>query len=287
MTWFSFSLLSISALAFAELTQQHLLGGKINFNERTSAVLTFLTESIFVLPIILFTSLKFSFFDLFTAPTVYYLLLSNFLSSIAMIFYLRSFKVKNLSISTILISFSIFISTIIGIIFFHESTSYYKFLGLALIVLAIIVLKFRNLQIERNHAFGLLAGILFGVVYGFDKFFVIKTHPLIYMFWAFLLIAVFGTLLGPITVFSDIKGRKLSDFKPILLSGFGYSLFNLFTFFSYKMGGEIGRVDAINNAQTFIIIGVEFLVFKNTKGLARKVITALVAFSGVLILGFY
>jgi len=71
--------------------------------------------------------------------------------AIAVIFYFRSFKVKNISISTIFISFSVLISTSLGIIFFSESVNYLKFVGIALILLAIILINYKNSILEKNH----------------------------------------------------------------------------------------------------------------------------------------
>ena len=63
MTWFIFSLLSIFALAIAELTQQHILHFKGKFDERTSGTLTFLVQAIFTIPIILIFGLYQDFLD--------------------------------------------------------------------------------------------------------------------------------------------------------------------------------------------------------------------------------
>ena len=128
MTWFSFSLLSIVALATAELTQQHLLNKGTHIEERTSAVLTFLVQAIFTIPIIFFTDLKHSFFSVFSSETLPYMLLVSFVASIGMIYYLRSFKVKNISISTIFISLSIVVSTTLGIVFLKEGFYFTKYL---------------------------------------------------------------------------------------------------------------------------------------------------------------
>ncbi len=88
-------------------------------------------------------------------------------------------------------------------------------------------------------------------------------------------------------VVNSIKGKKLNVFKPIIISGIGYFLFNLFTFNAYVFGGEVGRVDAINNSQVFLIILFEYFILKHLESVKRKVVTAIIAFSGVFILGFY
>jgi hypothetical protein len=114
MTWFYLSLLSVLALATAELTQQHLLNLKNAFDARASSVLTYFFQSLLTIPILFAFGLSdqiFSVFDLTTLPKV---LLVTFISSIAAVFYLKSFKVKNISISAIFTSLSVLVSTFFG-----------------------------------------------------------------------------------------------------------------------------------------------------------------------------
>ena len=100
-----------------------------------------------------------------------------------MIYYLRSFKVKNISISTIFIAFSVVVSTTLGIIFFSESLYLYKLLGIALVLLAIVSLNISNFQLEKNHFYGLIAGTMFGITYSIDKYIITDSiQPIIYIF---------------------------------------------------------------------------------------------------------
>ena len=127
---------------------------------------------------------------------------------------------------------------------------------------------------------------MFGVAYTLDKSILQTTHPLIYIFWAFLLVPISGFAMNPREVLKSINGKGIKAYHPIFISGIGYFLYNLFTFVSYTIGGEVGRVDAINNSQIFIILFFEYFVLKHTDGALRKLSTALIAFVGVAILGF-
>ncbi len=286
MTWFVFSLLSVFALALGELTQQHLLNLKNAFNVRTSAVLTFLFQSLLTIPFLFIFGLANQIFSIFT-PTIFpKIILVSFLGSISMLFYLKSFKVKNISISTIFTSLSAIVSTTLGIIFFSESTHFLKFVGIGLVLVAIVVANYKNSILEKNHFYALVAGLFFGILYALDKSIVADIHPLVYIFWSFAMIAVWGFILGGKSVVGSLKGKELSSLKPIAISGVGYFLYNFFTFTAYTFGGEVGRVDAINNAQIFLIIIFEFFILKHTKGTARKLLSAGLAIAGILILGF-
>lgn len=285
MTWFTLSILSVFVLAVAELSQQHLLNIKNAFNERASAVLTFAVQSIIAIPFLFFFELTDQIFAIFDPVIFPKVMLVTFTSSIAMVLYLRSFKVKSISISAIFVSFSVVVSTVLGIIFFSESTSYLKFLGIALIMLAIIITRYKNVTLEKNHLYGLAAGFIFGIAYVFDKSIVLDIHPLVYIFWAFLMIAIWGFILGSRDVIISVKNKSLNEYKPIMISGLAFFLFNFFTFTAYRYGGEVGRVDAINNSQIFLIILFEYFVLKNTKGTVRKLFSAGLAVIGIYILG--
>lgn len=130
------------------------------------------------------------------------------------------------------------------------------------------------------------AGFIFGISYAFDKNIVLEIHPLIYILWTFLLIAVWDFVFGCKKVLGSLKDKKISAYKLILISGIAYFLFNLFTFTAYTYGGEIGRIDAINNSQIFLIILFEYFILKNTNQTAKKLLSAALAVLGILILGF-
>lgn len=286
MTWFILSLTSVFALAAAELTQQHLLNTKNPFSPRSSAVLTLLCQSLLTIPFILLTPLRYQLFDIFLENTRYQTIIVTLIASVAMVFYLKSFQVKNISLSAIFVSSSVIVSTFLGVIFFKESTSYIKLLGIFLILAAIVSLNYKNSILEKNHFFGLLAGMLFGISYTLDKSIVSNINPIVYIFWAFFLVALFGFLLNPKEVILSVRGKTLSAFKAILFSGVGYFLYNLLTFNAYVLGGEVGRIDAINNTQIFLIILFEYLILKQKESLGRKLLTALIAFAGILLLGY-
>jgi drug/metabolite transporter (DMT)-like permease len=130
--------------------------------------------------------------------------------------------------------------------------SYLKFLGIAAILLAIFIANFRNSQLEKNHLYGLIAGIIFGIKQ---------------------------------TIYS-LKNKQITDYKPIIISGFGYFFYNFFTFLAYVFGGEVGRIDTINNSEVFLIIVFEFFFLKHTKGIQRKIFTAILSLIGIIILGW-
>ena len=121
MTWFILSLLSIFVLAIAELTQQYLLNAKNSFDEKSSTVFTLLFQSLMVLPFIFIFGEAHDIFSVFSHAILPKILLVTFISYFSIICYFKSFRVKNISISTIFTSFSAIVSTSLGIRFSWQS----------------------------------------------------------------------------------------------------------------------------------------------------------------------
>lgn len=114
MNWFVFSLLSIFALASAELFQQRLLNARHALSERTGASLTFTLQSFFAFIIVLATPLRTPLSSVIDRSLFIRLLVVTLIGAIGSIFYFRSFKVKSISLSNIFISGSVIISTLLG-----------------------------------------------------------------------------------------------------------------------------------------------------------------------------
>lgn len=285
MSWFYFSIFSIFALAVAELTQQHLLNLKDGFSENASVVLTFAFQFILAFPMLFLFGLEDQIFSVFKTPIWQQTLVCTFIAAIAMVFYLKSFKVKNISLSAVLISSSVLVSTFLGIMFLAESVTITKFVGIFLILSAIGVVNLKNSALEKNHLFGLLAGVMFGIAFTFDKSILQYIHPLVYIFWSFLLIATWVLLFDYREIIGSLRNKKVGSYMPIVLSGLGFLLYNFLIFSAYRAGGEVGKVDAINTAYIFLIIFFEYFFLKHTKGVARKLFSGVLAVLGIFLLG--
>lgn len=285
MLWFYLSIGSAFALALAELSQQNLLNTKNPFTARSSTVLTFLTEAIITIPLLLALGLTKDFFIVFSPQILPRIIFVNLIASIGMVLYLKSFKVKNISLSVILNTVSVVVTTILGILLFSESINTAKILGITFVLASIILLNYKNAQLEKNHLYALIAGIMFGMAYTTDKSIVVNIHPVNYMFWVFFLTALISFFINPKLVVADIKTKEIKAYYAVVVSSLGYFLYNLFTFSSYKVGGEVGKIDAINTTYVFIIILFEYFILKHTKGTKRKLLSALIAFVGVVLLG--
>lgn len=287
MMWFLLALLSVTALAAAELLQQRLLNKQSAVNERASGVLTFLFQALFVLPFVLLTPYGKEFFAVFQ-PTIFPQLLAvTSIASVGMVFYLRSFKVKNISYSSIFGSFSVVVSTALGIMVFGESTDPMKFIGILFILVAIVLVNYRNVHLEKNHFYSLLSGALFGICFTLDKSILQSVSTPVYMFWTFLGASLFGFLFHPKSVLTSLKGKGFEAYRLIIVSGLCYFAYNALTFTAYTIGGEVGKVDAINNTTVFWIILFEYFILMHKVSIKKKLAAAILAYIGVALLGFF
>ncbi len=56
------------------------------------------------------------------------------------------------------------------------------------------------------------------------------------------------------------------------------------TLTAYFLGGEVGRVDAINNTQVLIVLALEFFILGHRGGIPRKLLAVCVTVLGVWLL---
>jgi drug/metabolite transporter (DMT)-like permease len=283
MNWFIFALLAVITMAGSEIAQKVALTREIDISAITNNAYIWLIQSLGGIII----SLALGQFDMiqdwqnwlrllilaliyFTGGTAYY----------------TSYKSNSPSVSVILGSISVIISTTLGIIFFEESTHWLKFLGIALILIAILFVNYKKdkFKIDKFNALALLGGTLYGIAYSLDKSFVLEINPSSYLAFMSGSVGLVSFILKPRHIVKETKRLKIVDFLPMfVIAGFGI-LFNLFTFISYGKGGNVGVVDAINNSAIFIIILVEVLFLNDKEKLGKKIIAAITAVGGIAIL---
>jgi len=198
--------------------------------------------------------------------------------------YLKSFQVKNISLSATILSLSVLVSTVIGILAFGEGVSAIKFLGILFILGAIVLVNFKNPLFEKNHLFAFFAAGLFGISYSMDKFIMGGIHPLPYITFVFGGIALFSFIFYRKLFLAELWPIRKQAVQGVALSATGYFAYNLATFLAYTVGGEVGKIDAINNTQVIIIILFEYFVLKHAKGTLRKLVSAFLAVLGIYLL---
>jgi drug/metabolite transporter (DMT)-like permease len=285
-TWFIFTLLSISVLAIAEISQKISMTKKEDISAEANNFVAWSIQGIFALIWFFLGSNTINTNDLDLEFGIKLLILATvyFIAGTA---YYSSYKGNSISISLILVTISVIVSTTLGIIFFDEVSNVVKFLGVLLILSGIIFINLKKKErFEKYNLLALAGGIFYGIAYTVDKSFVINLDATTYQIFFGFSIAFVSLLFRGKLIIKDLKRANWGNYKMMFLSGVTFFFFNRFTFLAYENGGDVGRVDAINNASIFLVMIVDYFLLKQKTGIKRKLLAAILAFVGVLILGF-
>ena len=280
--WFIFVLISVFVMAGSEISQKISMNASENISPETNNFIVWLLQAAFGFIIFFLFSNHDISFPLILLPKL--LLLGAIYFWAGTLFY-GSYKGSSAGLSTVLGTISVVMSTSLGIIFFNESVNPLKFLGIISLLFAIVVAKYsKNMHFDKYNLLAISGGLLWGIAFSIDKSFVTAINPFFYLPLFCLTTGLYGLVFRPKIILSEIKTIKPSTFKSIISAAIFGTSFNTFTFLSYKYGGEVGRIDAINNSMVFLVIILEFLILKEKHNLGRKLIAALIAIFGVTLL---
>ncbi|MBI2464616.1 EamA family transporter [Candidatus Shapirobacteria bacterium] len=200
-------------------------------------------------------------------------------------FYYQSFKSKSVSISAVLATISSVITTVLGIVLYNESTDPLKFIGSAFIIGAIFMVNFhRNSHFDKYNLYALLGGIFYGFAYTLDKHFVLNSSPDFYQIVLCFAVGMASFVFSPFRIVRELKKYHHGLLISILSSIFFFFLFQKFYFLAYTRGGEVGRIDVLNNTTIFIVILLEYFLLKDRSNLRQKLLSAIVAVIGATLL---
>jgi len=278
-----FCLISVILLAGSEISQKISLTSKINLSAITNNFYVWGLQGIMGILLALVTG---QFSLSLSNTSIIKLILVSLVYFIGGTLFYTSYKGNSTSISEILGTLSVVASSFLGVLFLKESWNIYKILGVLLIMTAILILNFNNK--ERFNKYNLLAmagGACWGIAYTLDKSLVTNISPFMYLGLMCLGVAFASILFGAKSIIKESKRIKVPDFYHLLTAASFGSAFNLFTFFAYRSGANVGIADAINNTSIFFIILFEIILLKDKTHLPRKIIAGLIAVSGVIMIG--
>ena len=282
INWLTLTLLGMVTVAIADVSQKVSLKGQSPLSSITNNFLVW--NGIGVLSLIyLFASGQ----SLPTVNTTYFLQLLplTVLYFLGGSFYYQSFKSKSVSLSAVLATVSSVISTFLGIVLYHESTHPLKFIGSIVVVVAIILVNFhKNSHFDKYNLYALLGGIFYGFAYTLDKHFVINSSPDFYQMVLCFAVGSASLVFSPVRIISELKLFKQSLLPSIFSSIIFFFLYQKFYFYAYTIGGEVGRIDVLNNTTIFIVILLEFFFLHERSDLTKKVIAASLATIGATLL---
>lgn len=283
-TWLIYSLLSVLTLAGAEISQKISLTQKVNISAITNNFFVWTFQGLIglLLAVIL---------DQFSMVIPQQLLLKLFLIGVVYFaggtFFYSSYKGNSPSISIVLGTISVVISSLLGTLFLHDKYTTLMVVGIALVLSAISFLNLnRKEKLTKYNLYAVLGGICFGFAFTLDKSIVTTVSPFMYLGLMCLSVAIVSV----VTSFKHIKKEfgvlVGSNFLPMISSAIFGASFNLFTFFAYRNGANVGVADAINNTTVFFVIALEIILLKDRSNIVKKLLAATIATLGVIFIGF-
>lgn len=280
--WLIYALASVIVLAGAEISQKISLTSSDDISSETNNFFVWLFQAVISFVIFLIFSHHDFYFPIALLPK---LLLLGVIYFWGGTFYYGSFKGSSAGMSSILATISVVVSTILGVIFFHESTSLLKILGVALILLSIFIVKYsRQLHFDKYNWLAISGGLLYGIAYNIDKSFAVSINPQLYLPLFCLVTGLTTLVFRRRVVFKEIPKISPKTYKTFLVSSIFGVAFNTFTLLSYSHSGEVGRIDAINNFAIILVIILEMLILKNRQNVFQKIIAAIVGIIGLTLL---
>ncbi len=282
--WLIYSLLSVLVLAGSEISQKISLTQKVNISAITNNFYVWTLQG----SIGLILAIVLGQFTLNIPPLMLVkLLLISFVYFAGGTSFYSSYKGNSPSISIIFGTISVVISSTLGTLILHDKYSLLMIVGVVLILSAIIFLNFnRKEKLNKYNLYAILGGLCFGVAFTLDKSMVTTISPFMYLGLMCLGVAVVSV----ITSFRLIKRESLAlkgkNYFPMISSSIFGSSFNLFTFFAYRNGANVGIADAINNSTVFLVILLEIILLKDHSNLFKKILAATIATLGIVLIGW-
>lgn len=282
MSWFFYTIAGLFCVAIADISQKLTLKGKSPLSSITNNFLVW--NSIGVISLV--------YFLVFRLPTPilpsYYFLKMVPLAVVYFLggtFYYQSFKSNSVSLSAVLATISSVITTVLGIVLFNESSSGQKFIGALVVLGAIVIVNYqKKLKIDKYNYLALAGGVMYGLAYTMDKYFVLATSPDYYQIFLCFYVGLASALFRPRQIVDELKEFRSGLIPSIVSAIFFFFLYQKFLFKALSIGGEVGRIDVLNNTTIFLIILIEVLFLRERTNLRKKIVSAIVAFTGASIL---
>ncbi len=282
INWFTLTIAGLLCVAIADVSQKISLKGESPLSSITNNFLVW--NSIGILSLVYFLAFGFTvpnvsidfYFKLIPLAILYFLGGS---------FYYQSFKSNSVSISAVLATISSVITTTLGIIWFGESTNIYKFIGAVIVFSAIIIVNYqKKLQFDKYNLYALLGGLFFGMAYTADKYFVLSSSPDFYQIALCFSVGMASFIFRPKQIIAELGKFQKKLIPSIISSVVFFFLYQKFLLKALSIGGEVGRIDVLNNTTIFIIILLEVFLLKERKDLKKKILAAVVATIGATVL---
>lgn len=176
-----------------------------------------------------------------------------------------------------------------GIIFYKEVVTLRRLIGVLLIVFAIVSIywqknSFKSFGIPQLYI--LIDAMALAAVQLLEKYIVKSMSPMIYLVIAFWGSALLTAVIRPKEVKNLKHLLKFSKGNLFTIISSVLSILSLIAFlYAMRIGGNISAVSPIASSSTVLAVVFSILLLGERKFVVRKILAAVVAFMGILLIG--
>lgn len=204
--------------------------------------------------------------------------------------YYIGLKHTNLSVTTTLDATGAIYAFILGVLILGESFTLTKIVGMGLIMVAVLVVAGKSTAVNRftKHEILLLIAPLFYAIGSIADNTLIKySNAMTYLTLSFLVAGIAMTLVNlPRIKEVGVENLKEKTFlKTLTLNAFFVAIYGYASYRAYLDGGEVSAMYPIMQSESVVVPFMAMWLFGEREKFLHKIIGAVLAFAGILLLG--
>lgn len=221
--------------------------------------------------------------------TILWLIVVAIVYTIGPSLYYTGLKHTHLSVTTTLDAVGAVYALILGAVVLHESLSWHKILGAGLILLAVMVVAGKNSSLSKLTKYEvllLIAPIFYVIGSIADKTLIQYTNASTYIVVSFLVAGLTMTgvnlpRLKKVGIDSIVNKKFLGT---LLVSGVFIAVAAYSMYRAFMLGGDISAMYPIMQTESVIVPFMAMWLFGEKERFGHKIVGALLAFAGVVLL---
>lgn len=202
------------------------------------------------------------------------------------IFRFKATKMLEMSVANLVAQVSLLFTFFGSAVLFNEELTILKLSGMLLLLVGNVVLigkSWQNKSISREGLkYQILSSVVFSVALMLDAFNSVNFSVSLYSFFAYFVSGIFMWIIARVS-WKEIKYEVKTNWKGQLIMG-GFSALGYYLFVKSFALAEKTVVMPVNNLGTIIVVILGFVFLKETKDMKRKIIAAILAFGGAVLL---
>ena len=283
MSWQILLFASVILISFGALLQRVLMKEEGSDPWAYSIVFQFIVGLMVFVYGFMFTEMKLpSDFR----PLYLNLILMILLWSASNIFLYSSLKRIEASVFTVIFSTRSFFTTLASSLFLREFLLGRQFAGAIFILMGAVLVtldKKSKLNFDKGILYAFLAAMFFGFANTNDRFLLSSFDLFPYVTLAFVLPAIFMVAVKPSSLHELKAFTKINLFGKMLLLCLVYALSSITFFGALQIAPNSSQVATISVSSVVLTVLLSIIFLKERKNMARKIIGALAAFLGLLL----